>query len=80
MGNGGVELGHTPFLAEDSRLTEPDRVVGTLAHAHPFWPTKLRAPRTPRFQKIEVREGPLGPRGREPAFLTPTRSFPEAST
>ena len=34
MGNGGVELGHTPFLAEDSRLTDAERVVGTLAHAY----------------------------------------------
>ena len=32
-GNGGVELGHMPFLAEDSRLTDADHVVGTPAHA-----------------------------------------------
>jgi hypothetical protein len=34
MGNGGVELGHTPFLAEDSRLTDADHVVATTAHAY----------------------------------------------
>ncbi len=34
MGNGGVELGHMPFLAENSRLTDADRVVGTPAHAY----------------------------------------------
>ena len=34
MGNGGVESGHTPFLAEDSRLTDAGHVVGTPADAH----------------------------------------------
>ncbi len=60
MGNGGVESGHTPFLAEDSRLTDAGHVVGTPADAHPVGPTNLRALTTPRFEKSKGPGAPLG--------------------
>ena len=34
MENGGVELGHAPFLAEDSGLTDAGHIVGTPANAY----------------------------------------------